>query len=224
MGNNEFVLKAKTRDLLGKQVKTLRQSGNIPAVLYGKGLESKHLVVDEIEFSKLYSTVGSSTLIDLDLEGEKVKSIVKTVSIHPITQKVEHIEFYQIDMKSEITASIPIVLSGESSAVKNNLGLLFTPTEEIEVRCLPSKLPKEIVVPIDKLDNVGDSVLVKDIVLPEGVEIDSGFDVNQAVAVIEEPQMAEETEEIQITSVDDVEVTTEKEETEEGTEEASVKE
>lgn len=224
MGKNEFVLKAKTRDLLGKQVKVIRQSGNIPAVLYGKGLESKHLLVDEIEFNKLYSAVGSSSLIDLELDGKKVQSIVKAVSIHPISQKVEHIEFYQIDMKSEITATVPVVLTGESMAVKNNLGLLFTPTEEIDIRCLPSNLPKEIVVSIDNLNNVGDSILVKDLALPEGVEIDSGFDVNQPVVVIEEPQMAEGTDEIQVTSVDDVEVTTEKEEDEGDSEEASSEE
>lgn len=227
MASKKISLKAGNRNVTGKQVSQLRNDGLLPVVLFGKGLESRNLQVQLSEFQKVFQEAGYSNFIDLMIGDEKVVVIIKNVDIHPISQLPLHAELYQIDMKSEITAEVPLVFTGTPLAVKNNIGLLITPVEEISLRCLPHDLPSEITIDISNLNEVGESISIEDIQLPEGVEIEPGIDIHQSIVTIVPPQMDESVLEREEVSPDDVEILEggkDEEEGEEGEEETEAKE
>jgi large subunit ribosomal protein L25 len=190
-----MVLQAQKRDLLGKRVKSLREKHLIPAVAFSKGKESISLVTTEKELLALFKKVGYSSLFDLEIDGGKPQKVLfKEVQIDYLRGKILHVGLYFVDMASKITTTVPIRIEGISMAIKNNLGLLVTPLSIVTVHCLPENLPQELVVDISKLDNVGDSIFLKDMVLPEGVETASSLSKDSIVASIVTPQKAIEEE------------------------------
>jgi len=190
-----MLLKAQKRELLGKKVSQLRANKLIPAVAFSKGKESISLVTGEKELLKVFKTVGYSSLFDLEIEdGKAQKVLFKEVQIDYLRGKILHVSMYLVDMASKITTTVPVRIEGTSMAIKNNLGLLVTPLSAVTVHCLPGNLPQELVISISKLDNVGDSIFLKDIVLPEGVDVASSVSKDSIVASIVTPQKAIEEE------------------------------
>ncbi|HRN86709.1 MAG TPA: 50S ribosomal protein L25 [Candidatus Dojkabacteria bacterium] len=189
-----MLLKATKREITGKKVSQLRRAKKLPAVLYGPNRESTNITIDPLEFKKLFKDVGYSKLFDLDLEGDKVKVLVKDLQANTLTDEFTHIDLYQVNMKKEITAEIPLTFVGESFAVKNNIGLLVHPLQSVSVTCLPSDLPASLEVSIDGFNEIGDSVTVADIKLPEGVEIANDVASDSPVAYIAAPQKTIEEE------------------------------
>jgi large subunit ribosomal protein L25 len=168
-----FTLKAKLRDEKGRDTQELRVSGSIPAVLYGPGVENKNLSVDSKEFYKLYRQAGKSSLISLEVEGEKNKFmvLVNDFDSNPLDSKVIHVDFYQPDLTKEIETEVPLLFEGESLAVKDLGGTLVKNISEITVKALPADLPREIKVNIAKLATFDDVITVKDLVVGEKVEL-----------------------------------------------------
>lgn len=165
-------IKATKRSQLGKKSKYVRAESKLPAAVYGKDVKSTPLEVDYVEFKKVYREAGQSTLIDLTVEGEKpVKVLVHEAQQDPVTGQYIHASFFQIDLKKDITASIPLVLVGEEKcpAVVEG-GLLVKPLNEIEIRCKPLELPHEIEIDVSKI-KIGDTIAVADLKLPEGVRL-----------------------------------------------------
>ena len=192
-----MILKAKLRELLGKKVSSLRKENSIPAAVYTGGEETIPLVINEKDLVAVIKTVGRSSLFDLEIEGSKArKALFKEIQFDYLKNKVLHASIYFVDMKKSITTKVPVKIVGLSMAIKNNLGLLVNPMSLISIHCLPDKLPNEIVVDISKFDNLGDSITLKDLVLPEGVEIASGQSENNIVVAIVTPQKAIEEEEV----------------------------
>lgn len=189
-----MLLKADKREVVGKKVKQLREQKLLPAVLYGPNRKSLSIVLDPMEFSKLFKDVGYSKLFDLDLNNEKIKVLVKDLQKNPLTDEFIHIDLYQVNMKKEITAEIPLDFTGESFAVKNNIGLLVHPSVSISVTCLPGDLPASLEVCLDVLKEIGDSILAKDIKLPEGVVLANDVLPESSVAYIAAPQKTVEEE------------------------------
>ncbi len=196
-------VKLKIRKKTGKKVKYLRKAGVLPCSIYGPKRESINVEVDLEEFRKLFKACGYSKLIDTEVEGEgKIsKSLIREVQIDPVTDEFIHASFYELDLSKPITAYVPIVTTGVSKAVKDNVGFLVTPVDKIEVRCLPERLPEEIEVDISNLNEIGDNVSLNDIKLPEGVEFTAMKDEIEKVilAYIAPPQkeiVEEEKEEV----------------------------
>ncbi len=189
-----MLIKAQKREVTGKKVKQLRRENKLPAVLYGPNRDSTNIVIDPFEFSKLFKDVGYSKLFDLELDGAKVKVLVKDLQRNTLTDSFLHIDLYQVNMKKEITAEIPVVFTGESFAVKNNLGLLVHPMSTVAVTCLPGDLPASLEVDIEVLKDVGDSITAGDIKLPEGVALSNDITPDSPVAYIAAPQKAIEEE------------------------------
>ena len=189
-----MLLKATKREITGKKVSQLRRAKKLPAVLYGPNRESTNITIDPLEFKKLYKDVGYSKLFDLEYEGDKVKVLVKDLQSNTLTDEFTHIDLYQVNMKKEITAEIPLMFVGESYAVKNNIGLLVHPLQSVSVTCLPSNLPASLEVSVDAFNEIGDSVTVADIKLPEGVEIANDVALDSPVAYIAAPQKTIEEE------------------------------
>lgn len=187
-------LKATAREIVGKQVQQLRREKKLPAVLYGPNRTSTNITIDPLEFKKLFSDVGYSKLFDLELGEDKVKVLVKDLQRNVLTDEFIHVDLYQVNMSKEITAEIPVNFNGESFAVKNNLGLLVHPIQSVSVTCLPAKLPPTLEVDISNLNEIGDSISIADIKLPEGVEIANDVSLDSPVAYIAAPQKTVEEE------------------------------
>ena len=191
-------LKAKTRTKTGKKVKSLRQAGILPAVLYGPKTKSLTLEVDLKQFDKILQAVGESSLLSLKIKDEKeAKSkekeylvLVHQVEHDPLTFTPVHVDFYQPDLEKEVTVTMPIVLEGEAPAVKELGGTLIRNIAEVEVRAKPQLLPKDIRVSVATLISFGDHILIKDLNLPTGVKVLK--EPEEIVAIAEEPEKVEE--------------------------------
>ena len=182
---------AATRTGLGRRAKHIQDSGNIPAVVYGHGIEPKAVQVNRSEFRKLYRQAGTSSLIDLTVDsGSPVKALIQEIQVHPITMDPYHIDFRQIRMDEELTIDVPLKFVGESPAVKGLAGTLVHPIAEIKVKCLPADLPHEIEVDLSLLKTFDDSITVKTLNVPKGVTVLD--DANVTIAMVTPPLTEEQ--------------------------------
>lgn len=198
-----LTLQAKPRAAKGKQVKALRKNGIVPAVVYGGGQKAEAVEVSLGEFQKVWSEAGESSLIELDLDGQKNNVLIKDVQLDPLKDMPIHVDFYAVRMDKPIQAMVPIKFTGESAAVKNLGGSLVKVMHEIEVEALPANLPSELTVDVSGLANFGDRFLVKNLQLPEGVRVLANPE--DIIVLVEEPKAAEEVP-AEAPSVEDIEV------------------
>lgn len=171
-------LEAKIRKESGRKTQSLKDSGRIPAVVYGPAAKNASIDVDYKDFQKVFKEAGESSLVELQLEGEKEKRLVLIHDLqkNPTTDKVIHIDFFQASLKEEVEVSIPLVFEGISFAEKDLGGTLVKNMNEIKIKALPQNLPHEIKVNIEALKALGDHILVKDLALPKDVKIMRGPD------------------------------------------------
>jgi large subunit ribosomal protein L25 len=167
-----FALTATTRAATGKRVKDVRNAGSLPAVVYGHGTEPQSLTLGVSEFQKLYRTAGSSSLIDLSIDGAApVKVLIQEVQPHHLTMKPQHVDLRQINMKEELEVEVPLAFTGEAPAVKELAGTLVHAYDAVLVKCLPSDLPHEITIDLSVLKTFDDAITVANLVLPKGVTV-----------------------------------------------------
>lgn len=189
-------IQATKRDVLGKKVSSLRREGLVPVVLYGKGKDNMSLSVNKKDFDRAYKMSGGSTIIQVEIDGEKTKNVlIKDVDKSPVSDSILHADFYQVRMSEKITAPIPLSFVGDSKAVIDLGGSLITNKSEVEVECLPGDLPHEIEVDISVLEDFEAVIHLKDIKMPEGVEIKD--DIEETVALVEPPRSEEELAELE---------------------------
>lgn len=184
-------MKIQLRELTGKKVKNLRAEGLIPASLYGPGYESKNVVLNEREFKKTFLEAGFSNLINVSVEGEPEKVLVKEVQRNPVTDEVLHVSLYVTNKNIQINAEVPIKFEGVSPSEDLGTGFAVYAMDNLAIRCLPANLPSEFVIDVSKLVNVGDSVTVADMQLPEGVELQE-IEPTTAVVYISPAQKMDE--------------------------------
>ncbi len=196
----------------------------IPAVLYGVKRDNISLAIDKKEFNKLYREAGESTLITVDIEGEKERPTVLIYDIQrdPLKGSIIHADLYEPNLDEEVEAEIPVIFVGESPAVKELEGTLVKNVDTINVRALPKNLPHEVEVDIGSLKTFDDAIYIKDLKVPANVEIVQ--DSEWVVAMVSRPENVEEELEKPIDEGEEPEVISEKEETEEEEEETSQEE
>jgi len=185
-------LSAKIRKETGKKTSVLKNSGRIPAVVYGHKIKNVLLDVDYKEFQKVLREAGESSLIELNVEGEKEKKIVLIHDFQkdPVTDKFIHIDFFETSAKEEVEVKVPLVFEGTSLAVKDLGGTLVKYISELEVKALPQNLVHEIKVSIDGLNTFEDHILVKDLVLPKDIKVITKPD--EIVVSVAQPSKVEE--------------------------------
>ncbi len=190
-------LKAQVRNILGKKLKTLREKGIIPAVVYGPGYKPTSIQLDYEEFRKIFEQAGESTLIKLKIKNEKLKTgeenkdvLIHDIAKDPVSDRFIHVDFYQVRMDKVITAEVSLVFEGEAPAVKNLDGVLLKNVTEVEVEALPKDLPHEIKVNISSLDTFDKHIRIKNLELPPGVKILA--DPEEMVASVIPPRTEEE--------------------------------
>ena len=131
------------------------------------------IAVKKLDFERAYRAAGESTLIDVLVEGEKEPRpvLVSEIQFDPATSQPIHVSFHQVALKEKVTANVPVAVIGEAAAVKNGLGVLLTLLDEIEVEAYPRDLPKEFVVDVSNLTEVGQGIEIKDLQVDPKVEI-----------------------------------------------------
>ena len=149
------------RESVGKSAsKALRNAGQIPCVLYG-GDGPMHFSAPELAFSKLVYTSNAYTVVIAFNEKDTYSAVLQDIQFHPVTDKILHIDFYQLFDDKEIAMDIPVRLVGNSIGVKLG-GNLQRNKRKLRIKALPTNLPDYIEIDITDL-NIGDRVYITEL-------------------------------------------------------------
>ncbi len=178
----------------------LRSEGRVPAVVYGKNVGNQTISVEESEMLKLFNSEGKNAIINLTIGSGKAFSVMAhDIQFDRLKNEIIHIDFLEIDMKSEIEAEVPLHLTGEAAGDKDG-GVVNQTVNELMIKALPSNLPNFLEVDISALE-VGDSLQVSDIKVTGDFEI---VDDNEEIIVsitpptpVEEEPETEEEEDVE---------------------------
>lgn len=198
---DEVVIKANHRQVVGKKVKVLRREGILPAVVYGHNVDSIPISLDMREASRILERISPSALVVVDVDGEQHYTLVRDKQRNPIRGSILHVDFQAVSLDETVRADLNIKIVGEAPAVETYLGIVVPSLEQLSIECLPKDLPDNIEVDISGLNEIGDSLLVRDLVAPNGVEILS--DPEDVVVVVIAQAAEEEVEEEEVEVVEE---------------------
>ena len=186
-------LSAESRSETGKGVaRKLRAAGRVPGVVYGHGREAQALSLNARELDKLLSTIAAgSTVVELTLGNATTNTLIREVQRHPFKKVILHVDFMELVAGEKVIVDIPLVFVGVPEGVRTGGGLLEQILHSIEVNVDPSSIPNHIDVDVSQLV-MGHSVHVRDLNLPEGVEVLTDVDAT-VCAVIAPRAVVEET-------------------------------
>lgn len=165
-------LTATPRAERGRALNRLRKAGSIPAIVYGHNLKPVAITVERRAFERAYAAAGESTLVSLAVEGSgELKTLIKEVARDPVTDVPTHVDFMKINLQEKLETAIPIEVTGEAPAVKTHGGVLVHALTHLRVRCLPSALVHGFTIDVSTLEEIGASILVKDVRVPADIEV-----------------------------------------------------
>lgn len=184
---------ATKRTVVGKQVKQLRREGLVPAVVYGPEREPLTLSLDKRELRQTLLTAGGTQIIELIVDGETIATLAREVQRDPILGEIMHVDFYQVSMTRSIRADVPVILTGENELVESGAAVLVHGMNALVIEALPADLPPQIEVDITGLAEIGDQIVMSDLVLPRGTRAIA--DDTELVVKLDYPRLEEEEEE-----------------------------
>lgn len=208
--SDALTLPAETRERAGKGAsRALRREGRVPAVIYG-GKEEPTLI--HVEAKELVRQLGTghfmNSIVEIEMGGKKVKTLPKDVSLHPVTDRPEHVDFFRLGKGAKVEVSVPVVfMNEEASPGLKKGGVLNVVRHELELVCEADKIPGEIEIDVTGKE-VGDSIHISELTLPEGSEsaiTDRDFTI--ATLVAPSALKKSETEEAEDVDADDVPAT-----------------
>ena len=181
-------LDLKERTVKGKsKARSLRRDGMVPGVYYFRGEENVDLQIDK---KKLYHAMSSGQhVFEVEMNGAKQYVTIKGIQYHPVTDEVLHIDLMQVNMTEKMKFTIPISLEGEAEGVKEG-GVLSQILTTIDVNCLPTSVPDNILVDISNMELNSNKTIADIVNIPEGVEILS--DPESTIATLAPPKEEEE--------------------------------
>jgi large subunit ribosomal protein L25 len=184
-------LAATSRSVTGKKVAYLRRDGQLPAVVFGRGIDSDSVQIDAHEFEQLRRHAGPNTLIDLSVDGGTAKPVlVHGVQSHRVNRRPLHVDLFVVRMTEKLTVDVPLVSEGESNAVENAGGTLLHVLENVRVSALPDHLPQSIHYSIESLRTFDDQIHVRDLTIPGDATLLT--DLDEVVAKVLPPRVEEE--------------------------------
>jgi large subunit ribosomal protein L25 len=191
---NSLKMKIESRENIGSnKVKKLRANKLLPGVLYKRGSETKAVQVSESEFLRVYKMAGSTSVIDLDLNGEIHPVIIKDIQRHPVKNQILHIDFQELNMDETIKMPIPINLINRDN-IKLQPSILTQMLDQIDIECLPSDIPSSANVDVADMQ-FGDRILVSDLDVVENEKITILTELDTVICTLSEPSIAAEDEE-----------------------------
>ncbi|MEI6478668.1 MAG: 50S ribosomal protein L25 [bacterium] len=191
---------AKKRDV-NESLSRLRSSGSIPAVFYGPKEDSTPISLDYIQFNKVLSEGGESTVVSLIGDAGEHDTLIHDISREPVTGKIVHVDLYVMEKGKKVKVNIPVEFIGVSPAVKDQGAILVKVMHEIEVEALPKDLPHDLKVDISKIVDLESPVTAGDIKLPSGVTLVTGEEEIVALAKMAREEV-EETAPIDLSSIE----------------------
>jgi len=204
------------------EVRKLRATGRVPAVIYGRQAKPQNLEISSKEITDLiHHSISENLLVDLSVESDaraKRLALVQEIQHHPLDGNVLHVDFHEVTENEKVVVMVPLETAGEATGVKNSGGVLEHIVFKLKVRALPKDLPEQIVVDVSHLE-LGKAIHLGEIKTPAGVEIIGDKDI--AVISVAMPRAEEEVAAVaaegEAVSAGDVEMIKEKkEEDEEG--------
>jgi len=199
-----MTIKGEKRDFFGKnEARRVRSKGQVPAILYGKGIENIPLTLEKKDiFTILKSETGENTIFKVAYDSEKIDTMIKDFQLDPVTDEILHVDLIHIAMDKVIRVTVSFNLVGEAVGVKSEGGFIDFITREVEVECLPGNIPENIDIDVSAL-HLNQTIKIGDVVPPEGVKIID--DPNSVIVLIgaptrEEEVVVEEAEEEEIIS------------------------
>lgn len=189
-------INAKTREEVGKKIaKKIRKEDEIPAIIYGGGIESIPITIklDDIK-EILKSEKGENTILKITRDKKIIDAMLKDIQYDYLSDNIIHADFIRIDMEKLIEVDIPIIIKGESIGVKVEEGIFDFVTRELRIRSIPADIPKGIEVDVSDL-HIGHSIKVGDIKIGEGIALFSDPDTvicSVSTKVVEKEEVVEE--------------------------------
>jgi large subunit ribosomal protein L25 len=203
---NDVVLKAKKRTVTGKQVKRLRREGFLPAVIYGHHVEPVAIMLDAHETGIVLPRISQSKLITVSVEGGKdYPVLVREKQRNYIKKVYTHIDFLAVSLTEKLHADVAIELTGEAPAVKEFNATIVTGLTKIEVEAFPQDLPNRIIIDISGLNEIGDSLYVRDLVVSDKVRVITDGSEILVVATATKEEAVEEVAVVETAEVDVIE-------------------
>lgn len=169
--------------------KKARAAGKLPAVIYGSSVESLPVLVDLKEFEDTIRAVGANGVFSLDIDGEVYKVFVKDTASYALTPKLYHIDLQAFTAGEKVTMTIPVYIVGEENIKEGNVSQSIS---EIDIEIAPEDAPTSFDIDVSSLE-IGDSVAVSDIELPEGAELLSEEDLT-VLSVLAPEDISEDLE------------------------------
>lgn len=207
-------LQVKKRDTK-EDLTTLRKSGVMPAVFYGKKEPSTPISVANKDFLKAWKEAGESSVVSLVYADGSVDALIHAVDFDAVTGVPLHADFYVFEKGRKLQVSVPLEYVGVSTAIKDLGGLLVKVMHEVKIEALPADLPHKVEIDISSLAEFGNQVLAKDIKLPAGVILMENLE--EVVALVSAPK-EEEPEEVAPVDLSAIEVEKKGKEAKEGEE------
>ena len=194
----------------GRELGAIRKAGNVPAVLYGPKDTAESITLSRADLESFLQKEGESSVVTLKGDGMAKDVLIQDIQIHPVSGKIEHVDFYIIDKTKKVEVSVPLEFIGESPVVKTLGGSLVKVLYELEIESLPANIPHELIVDVSLLVDFESSILAGQVTLPEGVTLVTNPE--ETVVLAEEPREDEPDEPEEAPSIDDIERVGEKEE------------
>ena len=191
----EIIINAQQREATGKEApKRLRNAGLAPVIVYKKGKIGVNLTIKSVDLiHALHTSAGENVIVKLEyeIEGKKTHKtvIIKEMQHHPIRGNIIHVDFSEISLTQSIQVKIPVHPVGEAIGVKRDGGILEHVLWELDIECLPTKIPEKIDVNVDELE-IGNSIHVKDLKVDNDIKILT--DPEEVVIMVEHAKAEEE--------------------------------
>ncbi|HOC23258.1 MAG TPA: 50S ribosomal protein L25 [Anaerolineaceae bacterium] len=195
MAKEEVLINAEKRNVTGKQVKALRRQGLLPGVIYGRHIEAFPIQMDAHDASLILDKLTASSLITIDVDGEKFNVLMRDRQRDVIFGDLLHVDFLVVSLTEKLRATVELKLVGEAPVADNPEVVVTQVLNAIEIEALPQDLPEVIEVDISTLETVDDEITVADLDLGEDIAILT--DPNEtivSVGYVAQEEVAEEEE------------------------------
>ncbi len=188
----KYVIEAQSREIIGKKVSQLRRQGIVPVTIYGPKAQPVNLQVPYRPLQLALMKAGGTNLIEINVDGKTTPVLAREVQRDVLRNDIMHVDFFAVDMTAKIRIDVPLHFVGDSSAVATKKGILVTGPTTITIETLPSHLLNSVEIDISGLNEVGDSIHVRDLKLGEEILVIN--DPEEMIARISQPAAARSEE------------------------------
>ena len=189
----KVVIHATKRTVIGKQVSALRRDAKLPGVIYGHKVDPIAITMELKESTRVLNNATSSSVITINLDGVEYAALVREKQRDYLKNRFIHVDFQAVSQTEKIRAEVNIEMVGHAPAVKDYNGVVVEGISKVNVEALPKDLPERFIVDLSNLKQIGDSITLRDIVIPAGVDVMD--DLDETIISINNPA-AEEIEEV----------------------------